>query len=262
MEETLLPIDTINDKGFRTMINMFETCYTPPDRKMLSTKYLPQMFETEKKCVGNLLGSVQYYSCTTNLKTSRAKHTYISLTVHYLATDFSLQSHWLETKEFSDSHTGLNITEELEAALQKRGLSLDRLTAFSTDNGSNHYLCNRVSCFSHCLNLAVEKTCSIVKSYCSMSLCSFTFRSYLLKQKEDLCHPSQIWSRNSAYYMVSRIVEQQQPLSAALLELKKADLFHPWKLMLKWWNLASCMYSLGWLSVKNSWRHHRIDQCF
>ena len=62
-------IGTINDKGFHTMASKFEPLYTPPDRKMLSTKYLVQMFETEKKCVGNLLGSVKYRSCRTNLWT-------------------------------------------------------------------------------------------------------------------------------------------------------------------------------------------------
>ena len=112
------PIDTINDKGFRTMINKFEPLYTPPDRKMLSTIYLPQMFETEKKRIRNLLGSVKYRSCRINLWTPQAKHAHISLTVH-LATDFSLQSHLLEIKEFPNSHTGLNITEELEAGLQQ-----------------------------------------------------------------------------------------------------------------------------------------------
>ena len=119
------PIHTVNDKGFRTMINKFEPLYIPPNRKTLSTKYLPQMFEKEKESVGNLLGSVKYHSCTPNLWTPRAKHAYISLTVHYFATDFSLQNQMLEIKDFLNSHTGLNIMEEFEAGLQQWGLSLD-----------------------------------------------------------------------------------------------------------------------------------------
>ena len=55
--------------------------------------------------------------------------------------------------------------------------------------------------------------------------------TYLLKQKQDnLHHPhhsliQDVTTRwNSAYYMVQRVLEQQQPLCATLLELKKADL--------------------------------------
>ena len=119
------------------MIKKFEPRYTPPDRKTLSTKYLPQMYDTEKKCVSSLLGSAQHYACTTDIWTSRAQHAYINSTVHYLATDFSLQSHLLESKEFPDSHLEVNIAKEIDKSLQEWGLPLNRLVAFTTDNGSN-----------------------------------------------------------------------------------------------------------------------------
>ena len=41
------PLDTIDDKGFRHMINTFEPRYTPPSRKTLTTKHLPQLVESE-----------------------------------------------------------------------------------------------------------------------------------------------------------------------------------------------------------------------
>ena len=239
------PIDTINDKGFRKMIMQFEPRYTPPDRKTIATKYLPQMFEAEKGRIKNLLGTVQHYACTTDLWTSRALHAYMSLTVHYLASDFSLQSHLLETREFPDSHIAVNIVQELEEILQHWSLSMDGLTAITTDNGSNIVLaadlvgCTRVPCFSHCLNLAVEKACKIpaiskALARCRRLVTHFNHSSkavYVLKQKqEDLHHPNKnliqdVSTRwNSSYYMVSRVIEQQQPLCAALLELKRTDL--------------------------------------
>ena len=55
--------------------------------------------------------------------------------------------------------------------------------------------------------------------------------SYLLKEKQRDLHHKQhnlvqdVATRwNSAYYMVQRVLEQQQPLCATLLELKKGDL--------------------------------------
>ena len=100
--------------------------------------------------------------------------------------------------------------------------------------------CTRFSCFSHCLNLAVEKASSIseisrVVARCRILVSHFHHSSkdtYVLKQKQvDLRHKQQnliqdvTTRRNSSYYTISRIIEQQQPLCAALLEVKRTDLF-------------------------------------
>ncbi len=197
------------------------------------------MHEAEKGRIKNLLGAVEHYSLTTDLWTSRALHAYMSLTVHYLASDFSLQCHLLETREFPDSHTAVNIVQELEEILQDWNLSMDAIT---TDNGSIIVMaadlaeCTRVPCFSHCLNPAVEKACKIREITKALARCRrlvthFSHSSkavYVLKQKqEDLHHPiknliqdvSTRWNSS-----ISRIIEQQQPLCAALLQLKRTDL--------------------------------------
>ena len=239
------PMDTVNDVGFRKMIHEFEPRYTPPDRKTIATHYLPQMFEVEKKRIGKAVESAQRYAVTTDLWTSRAKHAYTGLTVHNIAGDFSLQSHLLETKEFPDTHTANNIAIELEAILQEWNLPLDKLCAATTDNGSNIVLAaeilewQRMPCFSHTLQLAVEKAMSLPEvsraiARCRRLVSHFNHSSkstYLLKQKQDnLHHPhhsliQDVTTRwNSAYYMVQRVLEQQQPLCATLLELKKGDL--------------------------------------
>uniref|UniRef100_A0A1X7U5F9 HAT C-terminal dimerisation domain-containing protein n=1 Tax=Amphimedon queenslandica TaxID=400682 RepID=A0A1X7U5F9_AMPQE len=95
-------------------------------------------------------------------------------------------------------------------------------------------------CFSHCLNLAVEKACSIAEvckviARCRRLVTHFHHSSkdtYILKQKQTDLHVKEqnviqdVTTRwNSSYYMIARVVEQQQPLCAALLEVKRADLF-------------------------------------
>ena len=245
LAKDMQPLDTVNDTGFRTMLKKFEPRYIPPDRKTLSTHYLPQLYRAETDRVKKLLDPISSYSCTTDMWTSRAQHAYISLTVHYLDDDFSLCNNLLAVKEFSETHTGSNIADELESMLQEWNLSLDGLTSFTTDNGIN--VANaidmmgriRVPCISHCLNLAVDKACSISDVSKALARCRrlvshfnhSSKSSYLLKQKQEiLSHPSHsliqdVSTRwNSAYYMVSRVIEQQQPICATLLELKKTDL--------------------------------------
>ena len=119
----------------------------------------------------------------------------------------------------------------LKGVLQDWNLSLDSLAAFTTDNAVNiasaiDFLpCTRLPCFSHCLNLAVEKACSIPEISRAIARCRhlvshFNHSSksvYLLKSPQ-----STQW--NSSYYMICRAIGQQQPLCEALLELKKSDL--------------------------------------
>lgn len=93
------------------------------------------------------------------------------------------------------------------------------------------------SCFSHTLQLAVVEGSSspeVSKARCKRIASHFhhSFKStYLLKQKQaDLhipqhCMVQEVSTRwNSSYYMVNRVVEQQQALCATLFELRKGDL--------------------------------------
>ena len=94
-------------------------------------------------------------------------------------------------------------------------------------------------CFSHTLQLAVEEVVKIpvvskALARCRRLVSHFNHSAkstYMLKQKQSHLQHKQLalvqdvvtrW--NSAYYMAERILSQQQPLCAALLELRKGDL--------------------------------------
>ena len=174
-------------------------------------------------------------------------HAYIEITIHYVTNQFDLRNHLLATKEFSDSHIAENLTEILQRILSEWKLSKDAVSAVTSDNGSNIVLAIdlagwvRLFCFSHTLQLSVEQAMAIpeitkVLAHCRRLVSHFNHSSkssYLLKEKQilkDLHHKQHnlvqdVATRwNSAYYMVQRVFEQQQPLCATLLELKKGDL--------------------------------------
>ena len=239
------PYDTINDVGFRHMITTFQPRYMPPDRKTLATQYIPRMFDTETTRIQQQLSQAEYFAITTDLWTSRSKHAYIGITIHYLTNQFILRNHLLATKEFSDSHTAENLAEILQRLLSEWKLSRDAVSAVTTDNGSNIVLAIdmagwvRLSCFSHTLQLSVERAMAMpeitkILARCRRLVSHFNHSSkssYLLKEKQQNLNHKQhnlvqdVATRwNSAYYMVRRVLEQQQPLCATLLELKKGDL--------------------------------------
>ena len=239
------PYQTVNDPGFQHLLHSFDQRYHPPDRKTLSNNYIPKLYDREKECMRNALTSVNSFALTTDIWTSRHNQAYTGLTVHYIDDCYHLQSHLLETIEFPESHTGINISEELEVILEEWKLSQDNLSAVTTDNGSNIVSAleiaqwKRMPCFSHTLQLAVDVVLKLPEVSRALARCrqlvGFFNRSakssYLLKQKQaDLHHKvlaliqdvSTRW--NSAYYMAERILSQQQPLCATLLEVHKGDM--------------------------------------
>ena len=235
------PFDTINDSGFRHVLRVFEPRYTPPDRKTIALNHIPTMYDAVKADITKQIADdVQYFSITTDWWSSRARHSYIAVTLHYLTVSFEMRSHLVETKEFAAAHTGELITEALEEVLPEWNLSHEKLVAATTDNGSNLVRAmdllswTRISCFSHTIQLAIEKVMDIPRvsravAHCKQLVGHFNHSSkssYLLKQKQyDLKHKQHrliqsVATRwNSSYYMMERILEQHQPLSATLSQL-------------------------------------------
>lgn len=163
-----LPLDTIGDPGFRFMMQAFEPRYIPPDRKALSTHYMPQLYQREKsKITSQMSKGMSYFAVTTDVWSSRANHSYISCTVHYVSDSWKLQSHLLDTSEFSTDHTGTNLASELEAILNEWKLCVDKLSACTTDNASNVISAmvslewSHFRCLGHTLQLGVKQAMEI-----------------------------------------------------------------------------------------------------
>jgi len=162
------PFDTINDGGLRHMLHTFEPRYTPPDQKTIASNHIPIMYDALKADITKqIVDDIQYFSITTDMWTSRARHSYVAVTLHYLTASFEMRSHLVVTKEFTVAHTGELISEALEEVLSEWNLNCERLVAATTDNGSNVVRAmnllgwTRVSYFSHTIQLAIEKVMDI-----------------------------------------------------------------------------------------------------
>ena len=159
-----MPYDTVNAASFRHMLHEIEPRYVPPDRKSIATNNMPQLFEREKARVQQQISGISHFAITTDIWTSRASHSYIGMTMHYVSEAFELQSHMLGTSEFPESHTAENVVEALQHILQDWKLPADSLSIATTDNGRNIALAMEIlgwphmPCFSHTLQLAVEDT--------------------------------------------------------------------------------------------------------
>ena len=130
------PVVTVNGIGFRRMIKEFEPCYVVPDRKTLRTNFIPKMYKHEKSHINHVVADVSSYALTTDIW-SRAMHSYISVTIHFIDANFCLCNYLLDAKELLDNHTGDNIAEHLSEIMNYRHLSSIKLSDVTMDNGSN-----------------------------------------------------------------------------------------------------------------------------
>lgn len=149
------------------------------------------------------------------------------MTIYFLDSTYQLKAYLLETVEFPDAHTGANIAEELQEILKRWKLTQNKLSAVTTDNGTNIVAAfeitkwRRMSYFSHILQLAVKVVLKLPEVSRALARCRHLVAhfnhsiksSYLLKQKQiDLHHKplalvqdvSTRW--NSAYYMAERLL--------------------------------------------------------
>ena len=207
---------------------------------------MPRVYRSKRQSIyEDLQNTCKNHSFTADMWTSRATHSCVIFTLHYINEQYELKYYLLEAKEFTETHTANSIAEEMRNILSEWELGPIDLVTSTTDNAANikatlqQLGCLHMPCFSHVLNLAVEKAMAIqgvsrVIVHCHQLTSHFhrsTNASYVLKRKQtDLRSPQHslthnvITRWNSSYCMVERVVELQQPICAALLELKRSEL--------------------------------------
>lgn len=168
LAQDLVPIDTVNDAGFRRMLNVFEPRYVLPDRTTFSRHYLPDLYQKERaKVTEQIALGLKYFAITTDCWSSRANHSFMSLTVHYISPEWDLKSHMLETGEITVEHTAINLSDYLKESLDRWKLPSTEISAVVTDNASNITAAinklelQHFGCFSHTLQLGVQKAISL-----------------------------------------------------------------------------------------------------
>ena len=69
----MLPLECVNDKGFRHMLHTFEPRYVPPDRTTLARHYMPDLYQEQRGKITTAVGSeLTYIAFTSDGWSSRA----------------------------------------------------------------------------------------------------------------------------------------------------------------------------------------------
>lgn len=159
----MLPINTVENEGFKQLIKVMDPRYRLPGHKHFSQTALPKLYRECREAVENELQTVSFFATTSDMWSSRTSEPYLSLTAHYIDQDWNLKSKCLQTAYLPDDHTGEVIALGLSEVLASWGLSEDKQVCITTDSGTtivkatslNNW--TRLQCFGHQLHSAIEK---------------------------------------------------------------------------------------------------------
>lgn len=87
------------------MVNTIEPRYAIPTRKHITDVAMPKLYMEVKTKVLESLMSAEKVALTCNGWTSRATDPYVTMTSHFISTDWVLVSNILQTRALFESHT-------------------------------------------------------------------------------------------------------------------------------------------------------------
>ena len=161
------PIIIVNNTGFLNLLKEGELRYIVPFRTTI-TRNLNELYTSEKRRIRGIVASAEFVSCTTDMWSSCCGDDFISLTCHFITSDFKMCFHNLQTHLLPGTYNHTTISQALITAANDWCISLDKqIVAFTTDSGSNVVKALesmnvlRLACAGHTLNLAVQKALQI-----------------------------------------------------------------------------------------------------
>ena len=134
---------------------------TMPSRNSNKTNIISEANDLKLAIRKELYSSCLYYSCSSDMWSSRHLKAFMALTLHFLTDAFNMRSYTLEIKPTLGKHTGDMIRGEIVESFKKWNLDITRLTMMLRDSGSNMVkACNDMEirhfpCIGHSLHLVV-----------------------------------------------------------------------------------------------------------
>lgn len=235
------PLDIVNNKGFKQLMEKAVPKYELPSRKHLSTVVIPSMFEDVKQRVKTELKDLQTIAVTTDIWTSGTSsqiNDYLSVTAHGVNAILERKSYCLEVHPFEgDNHSAHNIAENLRNTFTEWEIE-SRVCAVVTDNAAN--MINAVSelgkdvvrCLAHSVQLVLKQGLMNEKPIRDMISKgravvghfnhSTSAKKVLNELQVKLNAPEHVLLQDvatrwdSTLKMLRRLIEQRLPVTAAL----------------------------------------------
>ncbi|GFW65653.1 t-complex protein 1 subunit delta [Trichonephila clavipes] len=122
---TMQPYNLVDRKEFINMVKVLNPRYSLPGGKHFTATAVPKLYKVNDKIRQELsLINKDTISVTTDCWTSIANTPYITITVHFITSEWALKSACLACAHFDDDHNGKNIAEVLRSILNDLGIDV------------------------------------------------------------------------------------------------------------------------------------------
>lgn len=148
-------LSIVQDKGFQDYTKALSPNYKLPSRKVVSSRVIPEMYNTFAEKLKTVLESTLFVSITTDMWTSVSNKAYLSTTCHFIMSG-ELKSAMLAIDEFHESHTAFTVFKDWAIS--------SKIVTIISDNGANikkgiseNIKKHHHPCVAHTLNLSVNE---------------------------------------------------------------------------------------------------------
>ena len=94
-------------------------------------------FEVINELYCRMKKEANYFSGTADLWSSCTSEPYLCFTIHYVDTQWNLQTHCLQAHYLPDDHIGVQLQDALSVTLEQWDLNENKFTTITTDSASN-----------------------------------------------------------------------------------------------------------------------------
>lgn len=235
----MLPISFVEGEGFKSLCKYLVPYYKVPSRGTIMNR-LNLLYNLEKTKLLEKLANLNYCALTTDCWTSRNNESYITVTCHGISNDWSALSYNLATEIMPDRHTAEHLREKIEEIMEAFNL-MSKVVGIVHDNAANIVAAVRsmkeesICCFAHTLQLIINNSlnrtqvneilykCSLMVGHFKHSpiaeQCLHLKQEQLNLPKHKLIQSVKTrW--NTTYYMIERLIEQREAISAVINDRK------------------------------------------
>ena len=157
----LQPFSIVEDIGFRNYSFGLDPRYIIPSRRTLTRRLIPELYSESKETLMKQLHDATDIHLTTDHWSSKRAQGFITVTAHFINSDWQLIPCVLDTERMTDSVTAQALADTISSIMDRWSIT-DKVRTIVTDNASNIKLCvkklnkNWLPCVGHNFNLIVH----------------------------------------------------------------------------------------------------------
>lgn len=227
---------------FKNLVKILDPRYELPSRTTLRDSLLKQKYEICKNKLFALIQDVSHVSLTSDLWTSRANESFLTVTCHFIDKDYKIHTAVLSTNKMETNHTSENIAKEINIIIKDWDID-GKVVALVTDNASSMIkVCQILKIrhhpyFAHPLNLVVSdifkhddvdcviKKCKNIVTFFKSS--NIAAQKLIIEQESQNKKPLKLIQEvptrwNSMHHMLKRILVLKDVITIVLLRMPNA----------------------------------------